>query len=502
MQLAELREKEKEIAEYAGSKEALIDEKAIELLSERPDFREIIDALLSEGTFIIDRKAVEKKILKQKTGIAAEEKVVVEKSRFKPHAKEITANFKIMPELDITGQSKTYGTAKDFLHYFQRKFELLSEMLKKRHTLSPKPLNRLKAVPKGSAVDVIGMVFKKWVTKNGHVALQLEDLEAKCIALVMKNELALTAAVEHIIVDDVIALKAVKWQEGMLIIKEIIRPDLPVRENRKAEQNVSIASISDMHVGSKLFLEKPFQNFLEWLNGRTENKKEQEKVSKIKYLIVTGDNVDGCGVYPSQFNELNIKDIYQQYKEFSKFISQVPEYIEVFIIPGQHDAVRWADPQPAIPKEFAPELHALPNVHFLGSPSWISIEGMLTMLYHGGALHELIASLSFLNSEHPEEAMIEVLKRRDLMTGYGHKQPYVPEKEDLLVIREEPDLIYIGDMHHNAYGNYRGTTIINSGTWQARTSYQVKLGHIPTPCIAPVLNLATGKITENHFMQQ
>lgn len=149
--------------------------------------------------------------------------------------------------------------------------------------------------------------------------------------------------------------------------------------------------------------------FLEWLNGRGKNKKEQEKVSKIKYLIITGDNVNGCGVYPSQFGELNIKDIYQQYKEFSRFISQVPEYIEVFIIPGQHDAVRWADPQPAIPKEFAPELHALLNVHFLGSPSWLSIEGMLTVQ---GARHYYADKEDRLWNVHNTDNLWKMLRDR------------------------------------------------------------------------------------------
>jgi DNA polymerase II small subunit len=57
-------------------------------------------------------------------------------------------------------------------------------------------------------------------------------------------------------------------------------------------------------------------------------------------------------------------------------------------------------------------------------------------------------------------------------------------------------------MHHNGYGVYRNTTIINSGTWQKQTDFQVKLGHVPTPGMVPVLNLKTHKITENYFYKQ
>ena len=38
--------------------------------------------------------------------------------------------------------------------------------------------------------------------------------------------------------------------------------------------------------------------------------------------------------------------------------------------PGQHDAVRRADPQPAVGKEYTKDLLGYKNIHFIGSPSW------------------------------------------------------------------------------------------------------------------------------------
>jgi len=168
--------------------------------------------------------------------------------------------------------------------------------------------------------------------------------------------------------------------------------------------------------------------------------------------------------------------------------------LSVLISPGQKENI--------FPKQFVPELYERSNVHFVGSPSWFEIEGLEVLIYHGGALHDLIGSVGFLSSEHPEQAMIEVLKKRDIMSTYGVRQPYVPEPEDFMVVQDEPDLVYIGDMHHNAYGNYRGATVINSGTWQARTDYQVKLGHVPTPGIVPTYEPGTGKITETYFVKR
>jgi len=492
--------KEKQIVSYVSGKDAFIDEQAVKLLEGRENFEGVIDELLSENVLFINKEAVERKLLNIKMPSA--ENVVFHAPKFKAFAKEYDPKIRILRKREVTGQSKCEGKASDFLAYFRRKFELLSKILQRRQGISPRPISSLKTLPKGRPVDIIAMVFKKWVTKNGHIGLQLEDLEGQCIGLIMKDDAKLKPLAERILADSVIAIKAVKWNEDMLILKDVFWPEMQIRQNKLVDTNVTIASTSDFHIGSKLFLEKEFNSFLNWINGRQVNEKERQKVSKIKYLIITGDNVDGVGIYPNQFNELSIKDINQQYEVFSKLILQIPEYIEIVICPGQHDAVRWADPQPAVPLEFVPLLAERENIHFVGSPSWVEIEGLKIMLYHGGALHDLIGSVGFLSSEHPEEAMIEALKKRDLMSTYGLKQPYVPEREDFLVVQEEPDLVYIGDMHHNAYGNYRGATVINSGTWQARTDYQVKLGHVPTPGIVPIYDLSTGKISENYFTEK
>ena len=147
-----------------------------------------------------------------------------------------------------------------------------------------------------------------------------------------------------------------------------------------------------------------------------------------------------------------------------------------------------------------PKLYDAENVHLLGSPSWVEIEGLKVLLYHGSCLHDVFSSISGLSYEKPQYAIVELLRRRDLMPAYGMKHPYVPEQRDYMVIREVPDLVFVGDLHHVGYATYRGTTIINNSTWQDRTDYQIKQGHVPTPGIAIVLNLKDRKIYEKHFL--
>ena len=501
MEIAEQKTRQMEITSYAEQKNMFLGKESIELLEKTENFREIINELEKENILFIEPRHITPKIAKPKIS-TIEKTVVVNGKGFKAEAMGMEKNLRVLKEYDVTGQSCSEGTVKNFLDLFQRKFDLLSEMLKKRHALTPRPLKGLRTVPKNNAIDLIGMVFKKWVTKNGHLALQIEDKETRCIVLIIKDEQSLVKIGEMILPDNVIGIKGVKWAENMVIAKEIFFPDLPLRRPKTINKKVSIASTSDLHMGSKLFLEKKFYEFLEWINGRVASEKEKEKISRVKYLIISGDNVDGIGIYPTQAKELNIKDINKQYEEFCRLVKEIPEYIEIVICPGQHDAVRWADPKPAVPKEFVKELESYSNIHWVGSPSWVEIEGFKTMIYHGDSLHDLIDNVSNLDSSKPSEAMVELLKKRDLMPSYGLRHPYVPEKKDFMVIREEPDLVYIGDMHHNNYAEYRGAKVINSGTWQAQTSYQVKLGHKPTPGIVPIIELDTGKIIETRFIKE
>ena len=94
--------------------------------------------------------------------------------------------------------------------------------------------------------------------------------------------------------------------------------------------------------------------------------------------------------------------------------------------------------------------------------------------------------------------MIEVLKKRHISPIYGDN-PIMPSKEDSLVIDEVPDILHMGHLHKNGYAEYHGTQVINSGTWQSRTSYQVKQGHMPTPALLPVYNTKSGELWSVDF---
>src|SRR5437867_13448219 len=107
--------------------------------------------------------------------------------------------------------------------------------------------------------------------------------------------------------------------------------------------------------------------------------------------------VDGMRVYPRKAMDLKVPDIYEKYRLVSKFVGEIPEYMEVVLIPGNHDAVRQALPQPMIPRDFAGPVYDSRRIVSLGDPSEVCLEGVEFLLFHGTSLMDLISSVRGLD---------------------------------------------------------------------------------------------------------
>jgi len=54
-------------------------------------------------------------------------------------------------------------------------------------------------------------------------------------------------------------------------------------------------------------------------------------------------------------------------------------------------------------------------------------------------------------------------------------------------------------VHAFDVSNYRGTLLVNSGTWQSQTSFQANMGLEPTPSIIPIVNLSNLQVIRRNF---
>jgi DNA polymerase II small subunit len=346
----------------------------------------------------------------------------------------------------------------------------------------------------GEEVRVIVMVTEKHETKKGNILFDIEDLTDtfKVVFSSIRGREKLMEKSKSILLDDVVAITG-RVHEPYIIAEDVEWPDLPVVKERKTiDKDLAVVYLSDLHFGSNNFMKEHLNLFTKWLWGEGENK---ELASKVKYIVIAGDIVDGIGVYPNQEKELIVKDVYKQYEMFDDFVASLPDYIEVVAGPGNHDAVRRGDPMPAISSDCIKS-----DVIRIGSPSTVFIEGFRHLIYHGTSIDSMIASLPGMSYMHPEKVMVEFLKRRHLSPVYGGNL-IIPEDIDYMVIEEPPDVFHCGHIHKNGYAQYRGTLVINSGTFQKRTEYQIKQGHIPTPALVPVYELKTGKLRTLDFRE-
>ena len=391
---------------------------------------------------------------------------------------------------------------KDFVTHFKNRYNFFKEILRQR-----KELDNLISVNKiGNTrnFSLIGLVSSKRVTKNKNIILEVEDLTGKVNILIGVDKENIVKKAKEVLNDDVIGIKCSGGRE-LIYANDIIFPESFVLEKRKTEEEVYAVFISDIHVGSKLFLEEKFARFIKWLRGEEEDEKMREKIKKIKYLFVCGDNVDGIGVYPGQEGLLAIKDVKEQYKKLAEYFKMIPSYINIVMCPGQHDAVRVPEPQPAIDEDFAKDLKEMKNVFLVSNPALIEIEtigtkrGVKVLMYHGASMlrgwideiEDLRVGKAHLN---PTKVVKYMLRHRHLSPTHSGNV-YVPsEKEDMMIIKEVPDIVVTGDLHKSDVDIYNNILLITGSCWQSTTPFEEKVGNQPDPAKVPLLNLKTREI--------
>lgn len=420
---------------------------------------------------------------------------------------------------EITGQSTTKGTIEDFVGLFQDRYERLSKIVQEREGFRDSiPLGNVSNF-EGRNVEITGLVVNRRETRKGDAQLvELEDPTGRATIYVKDakfNESVLDK-VKKVVTDEVIGAR-VKVPDSLrddgrsplVWGNDVVWPDIPVSHSEPREPSkegvrepISVALISDLHVGNRMFLPGVFEKFLRWLKGDEGTEEQKKLADQVEYMIIAGDLVDGIGIYPKQEEELVISDLYEQYEAVAELLSQVPEDIRIIVAPGNHDAVRPAEPQPALPPEVASPFEGL-NVEMVGNPASISIHGVDFLIYHGCGFDDLISADPDLDRWDAVEPMKKTLQKRHLAPIYGDpmggRTPIAPEERDYLVIEDPPDVLHCGHLHRYGCGRYRDVLMINSATFQERTSYMKQKGVVPTPGMVPVVNLQTREVRAIQF---
>ena len=395
---------------------------------------------------------------------------------------------------DITGHSTCVGEYVQFVQYFRDRYSKLSEILRGRMNARPIESLKKRSFRRGSdggneELSIIGIVSDISSTNNGHKILSLEDSTGSFSVLIRNSDKELYELASRLILDEVIGVTGSVTNDGNLMLAtKILQPDVPNSIQHRTGSHGKVVLISDVHVGSSQFLEDAWLDFLDFLKGESDSEEMREIASQVRYLVVAGDLVDGIGIYPDQEMELDILDVYEQYRKAADYFKEIPRHIRVIISPGNHDAVRQAEPQPALPERICADFPE--NVTFVGNPALVDLDGIRILIYHGRSIDDLVASVPGVSYHEPAGAVLEMLKRRHLAPTYGSRVSISPEKKDYFIIDPVPDIIHTGHVHTLGVQRYKNVLLVNSGTWQAQTEFQKRVNLVPVPARVPVVDLA------------
>ncbi|MDG6982982.1 MAG: DNA-directed DNA polymerase II small subunit [Nitrososphaerota archaeon] len=392
------------------------------------------------------------------------------------------------PAIAPTEGAEGFGAL--FHDRYQRLFSIVRERL---DTKSSGPVSSTRSLAPGKKVRVAGLLAER-SSRHGVVELRVDDPTGS-VKVVCQDGLVEKAALEAPL-DSMVVVEVSRGKSGGLFTDSVVLPDLPGRRVVSSTHRAYAVLLSDLHVGSRMFLADDFRRFLMWLNG---NLGDKDVVNRVKYLVIAGDLVDGVGVYPGQEFQLAERDPKKQYAMAADLLRQVPGHMQIVVSPGNHDTVRQALPQPAVPVDMAESLYAMDNVRWVGDPSYVRLHGTTFLIYHGKSLDDIIATTPNLAYDRPTDAMKLLLKARHLAPTYGKRTALSPELRDYLVVDQVPDVFHVGHVHTYGEMTYRGTLLVNSGTWQAQTSFQSNMGLEPTPSVVPVVDLSNLQVTRRSF---
>ena len=403
--------------------------------------------------------------------------------------KNLKSDYKVLfdPSNKITSAEGISGYNSLFTSRFNKLKKIISDRPESKML---KSIASVKVAKSDDDMYVCGLVTLK-IRERNVTKLLLEDPSGSLEGIIFDNELQKTA--DLLLNDQFVMARVGIGKNSGLIIKDLISPDVPDQGSNRSESETFAVFLSDLHIGSKYFMEEEFSDFVSWLSS------PDPVARKIRFLLIGGDLVDGVGIYPNQDKELLCQTIEEQLKKMESLISKIPNYIKIFIIPGNHDPGRRALPQPAIPKKYNSEVWEKENVIMIGNPAVVSLNGVKVLMFHGQSIDDIVKTTPGLSYDRPTDVMKHLLRVRHLSPIYGSQTPIAPEVEDFMVIEDIPDIFHVGHVHRAQLDMYKGILLINSGSWQNQTPFQASVGMTPNPGIALMVNLKTFQVLHQNY---
>ena len=392
---------------------------------------------------------------------------------------------------DPTSKVTSGEGVKGYNSLFSSRFNKLKRIVSDRpESKMIKAISVVKTTKLENDVYVCGLVTMRNAERN-ITKLVLEDPSGSFEGIIFDDELQKTAGT--LLIDQFVMARVASAKNSGLMIKDLIFPDIPDQKINKSESEVYAVFLSDLHIGSKYFMEKELTEFVTWLSS------PDPVARKIRFVLIGGDIVDGVGIYPNQNKELICQTIEEQLQKAVNLLDKIPKNVKIIIMPGNHDPGRRALPQPAIPQKYNSDLWNRENIEMVGNPALVSLNGVKVLMFHGQSIDDIVKTTPGLSYDRPTDVMKNLLRARHLSPIYGSATPIAPEVEDLLVIEDIPDIFHVGHVHKAQLDMFKGILLVNSGSWQTQTPFKASLGMVPNPGIAIIVNLKTFQIFHENY---
>jgi len=302
-------------------------------------------------------------------------------------------------------------SSQEYAQYFSNRFDKISKILTKKLSL----MNLMsigKVTQKTRKFSVIGMVKDR---DEGRMEATIEDPTG---SLSLCFDEKTTPDYKQIVLDEVIGV--VCEQIENFKVKNVIWPDIPLRKNvAKTNKDAFCLFVSDLHMDEDGFKKDSYKKFLDWVNKANYNN---------FYVFVLGD-------------------VSHDKKDVNNFFGSLPVSCYKIFLKGEID-----------PDIDAVDLN-VPN------PSLIKIEDLYMLLSHGSFM-EKYASMWGAT---PEVVMLNLLKKRHINPIFDLNAKIYEEDPFLLDI--VPDIFATGHFHSPSLFNYKGVTIISTGSFVSTPAF-------------------------------
>jgi DNA polymerase II small subunit/DNA polymerase delta subunit B len=240
------------------------------------------------------------------------------------------------------------------------------------------------------------------VREKARDGVVLEDTTGK-VEIQFKNKDILSDVVE----DEVLGV--VCEQEGTVVFGEnLIFPDIPLKhEVNKTKEDVYCLFLSDFHLNSDSFNKKHYSKFIDWIKNK------------------------------NNINIFILGDVSSNIEDVNDLLSNIPKSNTTYILRGEID----------------------PNIkNTLQNPYTFQKDGVKIFLFHNPRLNDYGDLWGT-----PEKAITNLIKKRNLDPIFTPDSKIY--ERDPYLLEEIPDIIVAGHTHIPSNINYKGITILTTGSF-------------------------------------